>query len=66
MGENIPNDQKRFLRAIKLSNGRKIIPKSHKIYQQFPLQGPSKYLFSNCYFWYANIPSGNPGVHRQE
>jgi hypothetical protein len=44
----IPNGLKMFKMDINILN-------EHKIYQHFPFQ-----KYPNWYFWYENIPSGNP------
>jgi hypothetical protein len=39
-----------------IPNGRKNFPMGHKIYMPtFSIP-----IYPNWYFWYANVPSGNP------
>jgi hypothetical protein len=52
--KTIPNVHKIYQTAVKCSNG----PYVNYAYQ-FSIPGTSK-KYSNCEFWYGNIPSGNP------
>jgi hypothetical protein len=59
IGENIPNNQQIYQMAINYNKGPKNRPNGHKIYQPLPLQAHIK-IYPNRYFWFENIPSGNP------
>jgi hypothetical protein len=57
--------RKIYQMATKCTNWPQNVPNvqfrnGHKICQHFSLQGLQKY--THFWFWYANIPSGNPDV----
>jgi hypothetical protein len=53
--ENIPNGTKLFQMAGKLTEWSLNLPTTY-------IARPYK-VYPNWYFWFENIPSGNPGVH---
>jgi hypothetical protein len=59
----IPNDHKMYQRAIKRIKRLSNIPNGDKIHTPtFSIPRPSN-INPNWYFWFENIPSGNPGLY---
>jgi hypothetical protein len=57
-GKYKPNDHKMQQMAMRYTKWLSNITNGHKINQHCPFQGSN--INPNWYFWFENIPSGNP------